>query len=98
MIRKARRYEFYLPLTFNDGEPVPDELFTVVENRLLDHFSGLTTHKQESALRGIWRKQDEVYYDQVIIIGVLDFRRLGSMRFVADMKAFLLQTFDQLEI
>jgi hypothetical protein len=34
MPRAARRYDLYLPLTFNDGRPIPDEHFDAVERRL----------------------------------------------------------------
>jgi len=98
MARPARRYEVFLPLTFNDLRPVPDSLFDAVEQRLLARFEGLTTNKREMPLRGIWKAERRLYYDQVIIIRALDFRRQGSARFMGSLKKRLLAEFDQLEI
>lgn len=87
MAKSARRYDFYLPLTDNDGRPFAGELFDGVERRLLAHFGGLTTQQREFPLRVIWQGGR-----------VLDFRRQGSAGFVAQLKRDLLRTFEQLEI
>lgn len=39
-----------------------------------------------------------MFIDEVIIMTVLDFRRQGSARFIAQLKNSLLREFDQLEI
>jgi hypothetical protein len=98
MSRTARRYDFYLPLTDNDGRPIPDELFDTVERRLLARFGGLTSQQREFPLRGIWQGETRLYFDQVILMTVLDFHRQGSSRFIASLKKVLLREFDQLEI
>jgi mRNA-degrading endonuclease YafQ of YafQ-DinJ toxin-antitoxin module len=98
MARSARRYDLYLPLAYNDGRPVEDGKFDTVERRLLAHFGGLTTQMRDFPLRGIWQGETRLYYDQVVIMTVLDFRRRGSTRFVKQLKKELLREFDQLEI
>jgi hypothetical protein len=98
MARSARRYDLYLPLTDNAGHAFPDLLFDSVERRLVAQFGGLTTQQREFPLRGIWQGSRQVYFDQVVVMTVLDFRKLGSARFISTLKQQLLQQFDQLEI
>jgi hypothetical protein len=96
--RSARRYDLYLPLTDNDGRPFAAEQFDAVERRLVARFGGLTSLQRQSPLRGIWQGETRLYFDQVIIMTVLDFRRQGSTRFIAQLKQALLREFEQLEI
>jgi hypothetical protein len=98
MARRGRRYDIYLPITFNDGNPIPADHFMYVEDRLLAHFAGVTVHKREFPLRGVWRAEARVYHDQVVVLRSLDLRPRGSMRFIAQLKRDLLRDFDQLEI
>ncbi len=98
MPRSARRYDLYLPLTYNDGRPIADEVFKAVQGRLLAQFGGLTAQQREFPLQGIWQGGTRLYLDQVIIMTALDFRRQGSARFIAQLKQALLREFDQLEI
>lgn len=98
MARSARRYDFYLPLTYNDGRLVPDVKFEAVEDRLIEHFGGLTSQQRSFPLKGIWQAEAQLFLDQVIVLTVLDFRRRGSTRFVGELKKDLLREFDQLEI
>ncbi|HEV3262460.1 MAG TPA: hypothetical protein VG013_36750 [Gemmataceae bacterium] len=98
MPRSARRYDLYLPLTDNTGRPLADEVFDAVERRLLARFGGLTSQQRDFPLRGIWQGAARLYLDQVIVMTVLDFRRQGSPRFVAQLKRDLLRELDQLEI
>jgi hypothetical protein len=98
MPRSARRYDLYLPLTDNDGRPIADDVFRDVQRRLLAWFGGLTAQQREFPLQGIWQGGARLYLDQVIVMTVLDFRRQGSTRFIAQLKQALLREFDQLEI
>jgi hypothetical protein len=98
MARSARRYDLYLPLTDNAGHSIDDELFDSVERRLLARFEGLTSQQRDFPLRGIWQGGTRLFLDQVIIMTVLDFRRQGSTRFIAQLKQALLREFDQEEI
>src|SRR5437660_4531267 len=98
MPKSARRYDLYLPLTDNAGKHFDDELFDTVERRLLARFGGLTSQQRVFPLRGIWQGGARLYLDQVIVMTVLDFRRQGSTRFIAQLKQALLREFEQLEI
>lgn len=98
MAKAARRYELYLPLTFNDGRSIADSMFESVEQRLLVHFGGVTSQQRNFPLRGIWQGETQLYLDEVIVMTVLDFRGRGSARFVGSLKKDLLRDFNQLEI
>ena len=98
MPKSARRYDFYLPLAYNDGRPIADEIFKAVQGRLLTRFGGLTAQQREFPLQGIWQGGSRLYLDQVIIMTALDFRRQGSARFIAQLKRSLLRGLEQLEI
>jgi hypothetical protein len=55
MAKTARRYDIYLPITFNDDRPIPDELFDAVERRLITQFGGVTAQQRDFPLRGARR-------------------------------------------
>jgi hypothetical protein len=55
MARSARRYDLFLPLTYNDGRQVEDAKFDAVERRLLAQFGGLTAQQRAFPLQGIWQ-------------------------------------------
>jgi hypothetical protein len=68
MAKSARRYDIYLPLTFNDGRPIPDDQFEAVESRMLKQFGGVTSQQRDFPLRGIWQGETQLYFDQVIVM------------------------------
>jgi hypothetical protein len=98
MARSARRYDLYLPLTDNAGRPFADEQFDAVEQQLVVRFGGLTAQQRDFPLKGIWQGETRLYFDQVVVMTALDFRRRGSTRFIARLKKSLLQAFAQEEI
>jgi hypothetical protein len=98
MAKAARRYDLYLPLTFNDGRPVPDSRFDSVEQKLLKRFGGVTSQQRSFPLRGIWQGERRLYLDDVIVITALDFRARGSSRYIGMLKQEMLRDFKQVEI
>ena len=98
MAKLARRYDVYLPLTNNRGVRFPGQQYTAVEKRLLARFGGLTSQRRQFPFRGVWQEGTQVYSDQIIVLTAIDFHRGGSARFIAALKAQLLEEFRQLEI
>ena len=98
MAKTARRYDLYLPITFNDNRAIPHHQFDEVERRLLTRFGGVTSQRREFPLRGVWLGDGQIYLDQVIVMTTLDFRPKGSAGFLAELKRDLLRDFDQLAI
>jgi hypothetical protein len=50
----AKEYEVYVPLTYNDGNPVQPEKVERIGERLLEEFGGVTFFPQPN--EGRWRK------------------------------------------
>src|SRR2546426_694667 len=98
MARFARRYDIYLPVTYNVGCRIPDKKFRLLARSLAARFGGLTMQQRKFPLEGIWQGEAGVFFDRMIVMTVLDFRTGGSGRFIADLKKQLLAEFEQLEI
>lgn len=78
MAKAARRYDLFLPLTFNDGRTIPDEHFDTLQWRLVARFGGVTIQQREFPFRGIWQNEARLFFDYMVVMTVLDFRRGGS--------------------
>ena len=63
-----RRYEILLPLRFNDGVTVPDDLVGVVLIALRDRFAAVSFETQ--TIRGKWQHEGRVYRDDLARIFV----------------------------
>jgi len=98
MPRRARRYDLYLPVNYNDGRRIPHKSFVSLEARLLSRFGGLTSQRTEFPLKGIWQGQTRLYIEAVIAITIFDFRAERSDRFFSALKKELLREFEQEEI
>jgi hypothetical protein len=46
MRSKSRRYEVLLPIRFNDGQDVPEELLGEAVNEIVDKFGAVTFYKR----------------------------------------------------
>ena len=98
MPKSARRYDIYFPLKTNEGQSIPRVRFVAVEYQLVEQFGGITAQRREFPLQGIWQGETRLYVDEVIIMTALDFRKEGSARYIAKLKAKLLRDFEQIEI
>jgi len=52
MSRSLRRYEILLPLRFNDGQPVPDDLVADTLLELEQRFGAVSSETRRSAASG----------------------------------------------
>ena len=59
-----RRYEILLPLRFNDGTPVPEELVGDVIVSIRDKFGAASFETQ--TIRGVWQHEGQVYKDDLV--------------------------------
>ena len=59
-----RRYEILLPLRFNDGQPVPEELLADTLLELEKQFEAVSWETQ--VIRGSWQKSGHSYHDDLI--------------------------------
>jgi hypothetical protein len=96
MSRVLRRYEVLLPLRFNDGQPVPED---IVAESLLDleqHFGAVSCETQ--TIRGFWRNEGESYRDDLIRVFVDVTDEPEHRQFFAEFKERLKVRFRQLDI
>jgi hypothetical protein len=96
MDKPYRRYELLLPLRFNDGTPVPNELFAETWLELEQRFGALSVESQQ--IRGQWTHQGQSYRDQLVraFVDVLDTEE--NRQFFISFKERLLARFKQLDI
>jgi hypothetical protein len=66
MKNKSRRYEVLLPVRFNDGSDVPEELLGEAVNEIVDQFNAATFHRQ--TVEGHWRHDEAHFRDDLAII------------------------------
>jgi hypothetical protein len=96
MSSTLRRFEILLPLRFNDGQPVPDDLVGETLLELRQRFGAVSAETQ--VIRGHWQHQGEVYRDELVRVFV-DVADTGENReFFVAFKEQLKSRFRQLDI
>jgi hypothetical protein len=96
MSKPFRRYEMLLPLRFNDGDPVPDELIADTLLQLEQRFGAVSCETQ--ATRGYWRHEGQTHRDELIRV-YLDVPDLPETHeFFSRFKDQLKARFKQIEI
>jgi hypothetical protein len=91
-----RRYEILVPLRFNDGSPVPDELLVQSFTELRARFGAASWETQ--TVRGAWESEGAVYEDNLarFFVDVPDLP--GHREFFRGFKETLKARFQQIEI
>jgi hypothetical protein len=93
---KLRRFEVLLPLKFNDGRPVPDELISTTLAEIEAHFGAVSWETQ--IIQGFWSSKGTRYRDELFRFFV-DVPDLPEHRhFFAGLKDGLKARFQQLDI
>lgn len=91
-----RRFEILLPLRFNDGSEVPDELVADTLLELRARFGAVSCETQ--AIQGVWSHENEVYRDELIRVFVDTADSEDSRAFFVELKERLKSRFGQLDI
>ena len=91
-----RRFEILLPLRFNDGRPVPDELVGETILELRQRFGAVSSESQ--TIRGLWQHEDVEYRDDLtrLFVDVPDTSE--NVQFFRELKERLKERFQQLDI
>ena len=96
MRSKLRRYEVLLPVRFNDGKEVPDELLGKAVNEIVEQFGAVSFYKE--AVEGRWRHDETVFRDSLSLL-VIDLPDTAKNRkWMKAYKARWKQRLEQLEI
>jgi len=95
-MRRLRRYELFLPLRFNDGQPVPEALAAEVFLELRERFGGASCESQ--VIRGIWGHGERLFRDDLtrMFVDVPDTSE--HEQFFVELKERLKLRFKQIEI
>jgi hypothetical protein len=64
MSNSYRRFEILLPVKFNDGQPIPDELMGVTLRELRSRFGAISLETQ--TIQGTWSYSGQEYRDELV--------------------------------
>lgn len=101
MARPIRSIDIYVPLDYNDGQPVPESKYISLQQELLSRFGGVTSVQRQFPLQGVWQSGSEIYHDRVVVFSAMDFgsaTQLECLRYLGRLKIRLKKKFDQLEL
>lgn len=93
---RFRRFELLLPLRFNDGQPVPDELIADALLALREQFGAVSCETQ--TIRGLWQHQEQVFRDDLVRVFVDALDESESRAFFVEFKERMKISFRQLDI
>src|SRR5207247_2592036 len=96
MSETFRRFEILLPLRFNDGQPVPDDLIAEILLELREQFGAVSCQTQ--TIRGIWQYQDQIFRDDLVRVFVDAPDLPESRQFFLEFKQRAKARFKQLDI
>jgi len=91
-----RRYELLLPLRFNDGQAVPEDLIADTLLEIRQQFGAVSSETQ--IIRGIWQHEGALYRDDLTRIFVDVNDTVESQTFFRELKERLKARFHQLDI
>lgn len=96
MSKILRRFELLLPLRFNDGQPVPDDIIADALIELEQRFGAVSCETQ--TIQGRWRFEGQAYRDDLVRLFV-DVPDVASNReFFIEFKERLKDQFQQVDI
>jgi len=91
-----RRFEILLPLRYNDGQTVSDELIAETLLELEAHFGAVSSEIQ--TIRGLWSHEGQHFRDDLVRVFVDAPDGEESRRFFVGFKERLKSRFGQLDI
>jgi len=91
-----RRFEILLPLRFNDGQSVPNELIGTTLLELEKRFGAVSS--ETHSIQGYWQNQGQSYRDDLtrVFVDVADTPE--NLEFFRQFKETLKQRFQQIDI
>ena len=91
-----RRFEVLLPLNFNDGQEIPDELLAEAVIEIRTRFSAVRYESQ--GIKGQWQQEGMLYQDELSLIVVDVPDTLKNRQWMKRFKARWKKRVRQLEI
>ena len=98
MQRSYRRFEVLVPLQFNDGQPVPDDLISDTLVELENHFGAVSSETQPT--HGRWQHEGRTYRDKLlrVYVDIPETDVPKTRRFFVRYKERLKRRFRQIDI
>jgi len=96
MANSYRRFEILLPLTFNDGQPVPNELVGRTLYDLRAKFGAVSSETQ--IIQGTWSQLGQVYRDDLLRVFVDVGDTPTNREYFVAFKEDLKQRFRQIDV
>jgi hypothetical protein len=96
MKSKSRRYEVLLPVRFNDGADVPEELLGEALNEIVAQFNAVTFYRE--TVEGRWQHGEELFRDDLALVVVDVPDTAKNRRWMKAYKARWKERLEQLEI
>jgi len=93
-----RQYRLYLPLNYNDGQPVPVETINTVRDQLAEKFGGTTVSPLSAPYKGPWKYGSVEYIDNIVTMEVIADDDADTGKFFRDLKEQLKRELRQVEI
>lgn len=69
-MRTETLVEIFLPTSYGDGGIIPEAIFTLIQDELVETFGGATVYLRAPA-KGLWSRADTMVIDQIIVIEVM---------------------------
>ena len=93
-----RRYEIYLPLNYNNGEPIESKKITAICDELALAFGAITISPLSAPHQGRWKYGGVEYIDEIIKVEILASGDTVTKKFLKDFKARLKKDLLQVDI
>jgi uncharacterized lipoprotein YmbA len=90
-----QRFEFLLPMTYNDGTAIESEKFDQTALELTDRFDGIS--QDLILVHGLWKFAKTVYSDKLLRLRV-DTQDRSARKFFKAHKAIWKQRFQQIDL
>jgi hypothetical protein len=81
--------------------PSQNRNILALQEELLRRFGGVTSIQREFPLQGLWRSENQVFQDRVVVLTVMDFKTRTDfeiLTYLKRLKTRLKKRFEQLEI
>ena len=92
------RYEFYLPIRYNDKKPIEKHKFRKIKNKILKEFRGISTHPGMVSGRWVNPDSSEICADELIRFEVCVDGSITNQLYFENLKEELKKEFEQHEI
>ena len=93
-----KKYEIYLPLKYNNGEPIEPEKIKQIREELIAVFGALTVSALSAPFQGTWKYGGVEFIDDIIKIEVIATNGVKTDRFFRQFKQRLKKLLQQIDI